>query len=393
MLTGVAGFLIIASAIWAVLLALAIKPVGSVELNTNTVSPQPTNQKLTFSWPTQGAAAIGMDGKIKADFNGDESRAMASLTKIVTALVVLDKKPIAPGEVGEVLTMNDTDVALYEKAKTLNGSNIVVKAGENINEIAMLQAMMLVSANNAADSLAIWAFGSVDDYVAAANDWLTQNGFADTKVVDASGFDSKSVSTAKDLVKLAMLADKNATLKSVFSAKEAQFPGVGKITNTNTLLGINGIYGMKTGHTEAAGANLLFASTYKVGNVSKTIYGVVLGQTDANLFQVAKDFNNSAQSNINKVVVLAKGSVVGRLTSRWGATSNVVLSADLTTVGWKDENNVQIDIKNADNLGGMTSVANGQNVGTASAGADGVTVITSGTLYSPDFLWRVTNPF
>jgi len=70
-----------------------------------------------------------------------------------------------------------------------------------------------------------------------------------------------------------------------------------------------------------------------------------------------------------------------------------VLSADLTTVGWKDENNVQIDIKNADNLGGMTSVANGQNVGTASAGADGVTVITSGTLYSPDFLWRVTNPF
>jgi D-alanyl-D-alanine carboxypeptidase (penicillin-binding protein 5/6) len=367
--------------------------VDGVELKTDLRELEPTGQETSFAWPTQGAAAIGMDDKVKADFNGNDPRAMASITKVITALVVLDKKPINTGEIGEVLTMTAADVALYEKAKALNGSNIEVKEGENINQSAMLEAMMLVSANNIADSLAIWAFGTEEEYITAANSWLAENGFTSTTVADASGFNSASVSTANELVKLAMIADRNATLKDIFSSKEAQFPGVGKITNTNTLLGIDGVFGLKTGHTEAAGANLLFVSKYKLGQNEKTIYGVVLGQTDAGLFQSAKELNDSAQSNITKVVVLAKDTVVGQVTSRWGATANIVLSSDLTTADWKDENDSQVAINASTSLGGMTSVAGGQKVGVATVGFEEVDVVTRETLRAPDFIWKITNPF
>ncbi|MCL1929592.1 serine hydrolase [Candidatus Saccharibacteria bacterium] len=391
-ITGIAGFLIVASALWAVALALAIKPVGGLELDTNAQSSEPAGEEITFVWPSEGAAAIGMNDKIKSDFNGDEVRAMASITKVVTALVVLDKKPINTGEIGEVLTMTDKDVALYQKTKAAGGSNIEVKAGEEINQVDMLKAMMLVSANNIADSLANWAFGSEEEYVAAANDWLAQKGFTDTKAADASGLDPASVSTANELVKLAMLADRSTVLQSVFSTKDARFQGA-QIINTNTLLGINGIYGLKTGHTSAAGANLLFVSKYKLGQNEGAIYGVVLGQTDENLFQAAKDLNDSAQSNIGKVVVLAKGSVVGQVTSRWGDKSDIVVANDLMTVNWKDENDALVAVNAGTDLGGMTSVAGGQKVGEATVGFESVDVVTKYTLRAPSFLWRITNPF
>jgi D-alanyl-D-alanine carboxypeptidase (penicillin-binding protein 5/6) len=297
------------------------------------------------------------------------------------------------GEIGEELVMTEKDVALYEKAKATNGSNIEVKVGEKINQSAMLQAMMLVSANNVADSLTYWAFGSEEEYLVAANEWLAKNGFTSTKVADASGLSPASVSTANELVKLAMLADKSSVLQSIFSNKEAQFPGVGKISNTNTLLGINGIYGMKTGHTTEAGANLLFVSKYKLGANEKTIYGVVLGQTDDGLFQTAKALNDSAQDNIGKVVVLAKGTIVGQVTSRWGATANIILTNDLTTADWKDENDSRVAINALNNLGGMTAVASGQKVGVATVGFEEVDVVTYETLRAPDFIWRITNPF
>lgn len=391
--TGVAGFLIVASAFWSLALALAIKPVGGLELKTDFHAAEPIVRELVFAWPSAGAASIGMDGKIKADFNGDELRAMASITKVITALVVLERRPINTGEIGDVLTMTEKDVALYEKTKAVNGSNIEVKIGENINQIAMLEAMMLVSANNIADSLVNWAFGSEEEYLTAANNWLTKNGFTNTKVVDASGLNPASVSTANELVKLAMIADKNAVIRGIFSAKEAQFPGVGKITNTNALLGINGIYGLKTGHTTTAGANLLFVSQYKLGQSEKTIYGVVLGQSDEGLFQVAKDLNNSAQSNIVRVVIAAKGAVIGQITSRWGAAADIVLASDLTVANWKDENTAQTAVNASINLSGMTSIAGGQKIGVATTGFEEVDVVTKETLRAPDFLWRITNPF
>jgi D-alanyl-D-alanine carboxypeptidase (penicillin-binding protein 5/6) len=391
-ITAVAGIFVVASTLWGIALLLAIKPVASVELRTG-YKLEPTGQEINFTWPTQGAAAVGMDNKIKADFNGNEQRAMASLTKVITALVVLNKKPMNPGEIGEIVTMTDKDVAYYEKAKATGGSNLAVSAGEQITQADMIRAMMMVSANNIADSLVNWAFGSEADFLDQAKAWLAANGFTSTTIADASGLSPESVSTANELVKLAMIADRNEILKEAFSRKESQFPSAGKITNTNILLGVNDIYGLKTGHTAAAGANLLFASKIKIGNDEKAIYGVVLGQSDENLFQVAQELNNSAQSNVGKVVALAKGAVVGQVTSKWGTTSDVVLTRDLTVIDWKDENDAVIAVNTVNKLTGMTSVAGGQLVAVATTGFEEVNAITKDPVRSPDLLWRITNPF
>jgi D-alanyl-D-alanine carboxypeptidase (penicillin-binding protein 5/6) len=391
--TIIAGIFIVGSALWALALALAIKPVASLELQTGPVVLEPTGQEITFAWPTQGVAAVGMDGKVKADFNGNQVQPMASLAKVITALVVLEKRPFNSGEFGETIVMTEKDVALYEKTKALGGSNIAVTAGENISQADLLRAVMLVSANNVADSLANWAFESEEAYITAANDWLARNGFTSTKVADASGLNSNSVSTANEMIKLAMLADKNTTLRSIFSQKEGQFPGVGKISNTNILLGVDGIYGLKTGHTEAAGANLLFVSEYRIGEEKKAIYGVVMGQVDGELFNVAKDLNESAQQNVGKVVALAKGAIVGQVISQWGDKVNMVLTSDLVVTDWKDENDAIVAVNAVNSLSGMTSVAGGQRVAVANSGFAEANVVTEKTLRAPGLLWRISHPF
>lgn len=140
--------------------------------------------------------------------------------------------------------------------------------GEQLSEYQMLEAMMLPSADNMADSLAIWAYGSLPAYQAAANQYLANHNINDTHVgVDASGLDPSTVSTAHDLVLLGEAAMQNAVLAEIVAKPSVNgFPLMGTISNTNTLLGQNGIVGAKTGNTDQAGGVFVFAANYNDAN-------------------------------------------------------------------------------------------------------------------------------
>jgi len=164
--------------------------------------------------------------------------------------------------------------------------------------------MMLPSANNMADSLAVWAYGSLPAYATAANSYLTSLDLHDTHVgTDASGLNASTVSSTHDLVLLGELAMQNPVLAEIVGTSSVDgFPLVGTITNTNTLLGQDGIVGVKTGNSDDAGGVFVFAADYTKSDGQKiTIVGAVQGLPDLDAaLQAAQTLLHSAEQNIDQ---------------------------------------------------------------------------------------------
>ncbi len=215
-----------------------------------------------FDWPTYGQAAFGAhDYGVLATSGQQKPFPMASVAKTVTALAILKQKPLTRGEQGPILTLTNADVAIYNRYVAQNGSVALVESGEQITEYQALQAIMLPSANNMAETLANWAFGSQADYVAYANNLVKSYGMTNTHIVDASGFSPGTTSTAQDLVLLGTRAMANPILAEIVAQTQATLPVAGLVRNVNYQLGENGVIGIKTGNTAEAGGCYLMAAT------------------------------------------------------------------------------------------------------------------------------------
>jgi serine-type D-Ala-D-Ala carboxypeptidase (penicillin-binding protein 5/6) len=244
-----------------------------------------TISDASLEWPNSGESAVGVVGQgVLATSGAQTARPTASTAKLITALTVLNKYPLQPRQSGPLLTMSRNDLAILNAYVHLNGSRIGrMGVGEQLSEYQMLEAMMLPSADNIADSLAIWAYGSLPAYQAAANQYLAHQGINATHVgADASGLDPSTVSTAHDLVLLGEAAMQNAVLAEIVAKPSVSgFPLMGTITNTNTLLGQNGIVGVKTGNSDQAGGVFVFAANYHDANGQElTFVGAVQGLPD-----------------------------------------------------------------------------------------------------------------
>jgi D-alanyl-D-alanine carboxypeptidase (penicillin-binding protein 5/6) len=174
------------------------------------------------------------------------------------------------------------DVANYRAHVASGGSVMPVHAGMVLTQYQALQAMLIVSGNNIADSLVEKVFGSEQAYVSYAQNMLRSMGLSKTVVADASGFSANTVSTPSELVTIGIAALKNPVIAQIVAQKQAELPDVGTIKNTNQLLGTNGVIGIKTGTTNQAGSCLLFAANYVAQDGQKmTIVGVIMGDADA----------------------------------------------------------------------------------------------------------------
>jgi D-alanyl-D-alanine carboxypeptidase (penicillin-binding protein 5/6) len=236
------------------------KPVPA--LSSKIIETVPA-KSVTLPWPTYGQAAFGASGYgVLATHGVQKPVPTASVAKVMTALAVLSKHPLALGEQGPTITLTQHDQAVYDSYYVQGGSLVAIKPGEKITEYQALQAMLLPSANNMADTLATWAFGSIEKYATYANQFAPAHSMHDTTIADASGFSPKTMSTANDLVLLGQMALEHPVLAQVVAQKTAKVPIAGTIHNVNWLLGEDGVNGIKTGATDQAGAVYL-ASTKK----------------------------------------------------------------------------------------------------------------------------------
>jgi len=244
------------------------------------VAPPKPAYAADVTWPVEAkAAAVGIQGSgVVSSHNDSKPRPIASIAKVITALAILEKKPLNGDESGPLIPITEHDEQLYRDYVALNGTVVLIKAGVPISERDALEAMLLPSANNVADTTAIWAFGSLKNYHDYANGMLKRLGLKDTTVgVDASGLDPSTKSTASDLVKLGEIALKNPIISHIVALPAANIPFAGDIPNYNAMVTKYGYTGLKPGESIQAGNTLLFSTNDTAGGKPVTIIGAILG--------------------------------------------------------------------------------------------------------------------
>jgi D-alanyl-D-alanine carboxypeptidase (penicillin-binding protein 5/6) len=281
-------------------------------------------------------------------------------------------------------------VAAYNSYSSQGGSVVQVSEGEQISEYQALQALLLPSANNMADTLVRWAFGSMSGYTTYANRYLKSSGFTKTTVADASGFSDKSVSTAQDLTGLGLVFMQNDVLREITNQTQADIPVAGTIHSTNWLLGTDNVIGIKTGNTDQAGGCYLFASQRSIQGQDVTVVGAILSAPDLETaITDSRPLIDSVDNGFNKVTAAKRGQVIGLFTAPWGGVSNIIAKDDVSILTWKSRQvvgSLQVSKNN-------TSLGKDQVVGTITATAwDKKSIgylVSTAKISKPSFSWRL----
>ncbi len=365
------------------------RPLPVVQPRTSFSQPQ-TSSAVALPWLAYGQAAMGAVGYGVLATHGEQKKVpIASITKVVTALAVLKEKPLKLGEKGPNITITDADVAIYDEYYSLGGSVTPITKGSQISEYDGLQSMLIPSSNNMAATMAKWAFGSVDNYVKYANQMLSDLGFKQTSVDEASGFSASSASTATELIKLGELALANEVIADIVKKPSANLPVAGEVRNINTLVGTDGVIGIKPGNTDEAGGCLLFAAKHSIDGKDITIIGAVLGApTRATAIDDSKTLLQSVDKAFETITVVKKEQVVGAYEAPWGAKADAMAEEDLTLLVWRGTE-LKTDVK-LDQIDGYAKA--NSDVGsikvTASQKTTNVPLILKGELPGPSWHWR-----
>jgi D-alanyl-D-alanine carboxypeptidase (penicillin-binding protein 5/6) len=295
-----------------------------------------TGAPPSLPWPAVGTAAVGVSGLGLIAASNDASPApMASVAKVMTALVLLADKPLAKGELGPVLTITEQDVATYISDRNQLQSVVPVAAGERLNEFEALQALLVPSGNNIAETLARWDAGSVPAFVDKMNQRAIALHLTRTKFADPAGVSTQTVSTASDLLALGIAAMQQPALAEIVNLPQTTLPVAGTVYNVNAALGRSGIIGIKTGSGLNSGANFLFAATATVDGNEVTLFGCVMGQPtlDAS-FKAAEALIGAMQAGLTVRQVIKRNEVVGTYVTAWGSRSDLLATVDVTLVEW-----------------------------------------------------------
>ena len=348
--------------------------------------------KLTFpGYGGSAVGAVGFDG-VLAQAGSTAPLPMASITKVVTALVVLQAKPLAVGDEGPQVTMTAADVAFYHHYLSLDGSVAAVKPGLVFTEHELLELTLVHSANNYAATLAVWAYGSMDAYVTAAKAWVAAQKLSTMTITDPTGIDPADVAGTADLLQLGKLALANPVIAPIVGTKSVTIHDVGTLTNTNTLLGSGGVDGIKTGTLNGAGSNLLFAADHRVGSTTVTIVGVVLGgSTHGTVDSDIKTLLTGVLAGFHEVDLAKKGDVYASYTTEWGQSASAIAEKSASVVTWSDT-----AVTSAITAKPISTGSKGQDVGAATFTVAGRTVSVplglAAKLSDPGPGWRLSHP-
>lgn len=356
--------------------------------------PVLTQAAAPVEWPGFGRTAVGQLGApgILASEGDQSSGPIASITKVITSLVVLDEHPLGAGEAGPEIDYTEADVDIYWDTIAENGSSAPVVAGMSLSQRETLIALLLPSANNYAESLAVWAFGSMDAYLAAADAWIAEHGLTETHVVDASGLSAGSVSSPGDLVEIGKLALAQPAIAEIVAMKSAELPTIGTVTNSNKLLGKHGVTGMKTGTTDEAGACLLYTADAVIDGLPVTLVGATLGaDTHSELNAAVGTLLDSVFAGFHTVALTTQGQQWASYSTEWGDTATAESASSVSLLIWSDT-----PVETTLDLPDVALVDDGAEIGTVTFTAGGqstsVPITANGALGDPGMWWKLGNP-
>lgn len=199
---------------------------------------------------TSASAAILMDeesGRVLYAYNADERRPIASITKLMTALVAVELCPDLSAE-----------VTVRQEWTGIEGSSMYLKPGEKLTMEALLYGLLLSSGNDAALAVAGSCCETVEDFVAAMNGTAARLGMTNTHFANPNGLDdTEHYSNARDMALLAQAVLAQEPLRRIAGTKTITIAGR-YLSNHNKLLWrYEGCTGLKTGYTDEAGRTLV----------------------------------------------------------------------------------------------------------------------------------------
>ncbi len=201
----------------------------------------------------ESAVLIDESGQILYEKNANAKSYPASTTKIMTALVALEK-------LDELGLGMDSEVIIPEEAVGIEGSSIYLKKGERISIEELLYGLMLQSGNDSATALAMCVGGSLSSFVSMMNEKAEMLGCSGTHFTNPSGlYEENHYTTAADLARIAGEAMKRDDFRKIVSTKDWQnADGSRSFHNKNkTVFQYDGATGVKIGFTKASGRTLV----------------------------------------------------------------------------------------------------------------------------------------
>jgi D-alanyl-D-alanine carboxypeptidase (penicillin-binding protein 5/6) len=203
-------------------------------------------------------------GEVLAERDADVQMPIASITKLMTVIVALQRHvPLS-----EIVTVQ-------RAAAEVGESTIHLRAGERISVVDLLKAALIQSANDAADALADQFGPGAAAFVARMNATAREDGLLRTHFARPDGLDAPGhVSTARDVTRLAQIAMRTPVVRAIVRQRTARISGGRTLQTWNDLLGLfRGLDGVKTGHTGGAG----WCEVAEVKRDGLDVYATILG--------------------------------------------------------------------------------------------------------------------
>lgn len=362
------------------------RPIPKVE-----IQPASSQIKLpgefSVDFPPVGQMAVGEESLgVISQTPHEEPVAIASLTKIMTAYLLLQAQPLKPGEDGPVTTITQAEVQEYQKDRASGDSVVRVEAGERITERQLLEGLLLPSGDNIATLIADQVAGSESAFVQKMNAAARALDMTQTTYADAAGVDPATVSTAHDQLLIAQAAMQDRTFREVVREPQADLPVAGRVFNVDFMVGKQGITGIKTGSTLEAGSCFVGSYPISVDGNPHILLGAILGQqslkialtTDTQtLHQVASQFQDYP--------IPSKFA----LTTPWGQQSALDLPAPLSVFGYRG---LAVDVEARPTQTKLPIAAGSQAASlTVTAGSEVQTLglTAAQAITKPNFLWRL----
>ncbi len=234
-----------------------------------------------------------LSGRILYEKDADQKLPMASTTKIVTAITVIENCNV------------EDEITIPKSCVGVEGSSIYLKAGERYKIIDLLYGLMLRSGNDAAESLAVCVGGSIEGFIKSMNETAKRAGAVNSNFKNPHGLpDNEHYTTASDLAKISCYAMKNDIFQKIVSAKiytaTELISGEKKVwKNKNKMLfNFEGANGIKTGYTVKAG-RCLVSSAIRNG---MELVAVVLDSPQ--MFERSSELLQNAYSEYNLVKII-----------------------------------------------------------------------------------------
>lgn len=278
------------------------------------------------------SAEIAMElstGTVLEEYNADKRLPMASTTKIMTAIIIIEEN-----DLNDVITVPN-------EAAGVEGSSIYLKKGEQIDVKDLLYGLMLRSGNDSAAALAIYNSGSIEEFVKKMNKRAEELGAVNTNFANPSGLpNSDHYTTARDLCKIARYAMQNETFRKIVGT--ASYKGKYKsFVNKNKMLyNYDGANGVKTGYTVKAG-RCLVSSAEREG---MDVICVVLNCPDmyARSKQILDNsFKNYKLVKIDENDIFMSDKVLCKLSKSLNFVAKSSKDLDFKVISYKDLKNIK----------------------------------------------------